>query len=641
MATDEPQSQAPLTIGKGGEVDLRAPFFRQLEVERGLTPGVVSGMAEKESGGNALKRATDPKSSAAGLFQITAGTARDWGLSPEDRFDPVKSAIAVADQLAARTRRYGIERAVGMHYGGPGSAWDEPVGSSGLSPAAYSGDVFKRAQKYVEEQPRVGYPSAAPAEAGAVAGRTVGQMFAAAPPAAPEYHEAPYQMRLPDGSVQSRVLRTNQPVTHGWMANYVQSQGGVYMGPPPPLVPEEPAEPEQPPRRLVLPATGQPGVPSEVVRMQAVSPTPQEPEAPPPGIAAPPPAAPPPPGVSALGAGYQLGGGAPLAYAVTPPMPAAPGPTPVPPPSPLAPVTGVLLPERSFASQVPSILGATAFGGTGAALGMPFGPVVATGAGMLGAGFGSGVGEATQIAGEKLTGGEPAEPGSAWKRVSNAAMRGATFEGLTAPVRYLPLLAASKAAPVIEAAEELRPILTGTAQAAAPAAEAAAPRGAAAALAAAERPGAKLPGWWATWSSGSPQQLIKAWNDLGPEGQQQLAGQHLPAMQTVMKTIEQGAEPWGKLAPSLSAGGVASALLSGHPYAALGAATPTAREVVTQGAPKLLSSALRTPEAVPWLLQLPKVGQVAEPLVSVPFRAGTQTVGAQRWPRTATMFPER
>src|SRR4030095_6663826 len=56
------------------------------------------------------------------------------------------------------------ERAVGMHYGGPGAAWDVPVGTSGLSPAGYSADVLARAQKYADAEPtgavRLGSPSA-------------------------------------------------------------------------------------------------------------------------------------------------------------------------------------------------------------------------------------------------------------------------------------------------------------------------------------------------------------------------------------------------------------------------------------------------------------------------------------------------
>jgi hypothetical protein len=131
-----------------GYVDLFHPFFRRLEEERGFPRGLISGMAEHESSGNALVHARDPKSSAAGLFQITKKTAKDWGLKPEERFDPVLAATAAANILEARARKYGIERAVGMHYGGEGTPWDQTVGSSKESPHSYADQIFALAQRY-------------------------------------------------------------------------------------------------------------------------------------------------------------------------------------------------------------------------------------------------------------------------------------------------------------------------------------------------------------------------------------------------------------------------------------------------------------------------------------------------------------
>src|SRR5215831_4142669 len=133
MANGDGASQG-LTVTRGGGVDLNSPFFRQLETDRGLPSGILSGMAEQESGGNALRRANDPNSSAAGLFQITSGSAPTFGLSQADRFDATKAATAVADVLARRAAQVGIERAVGMHYGGPGTPWETQVGTSGQSP---------------------------------------------------------------------------------------------------------------------------------------------------------------------------------------------------------------------------------------------------------------------------------------------------------------------------------------------------------------------------------------------------------------------------------------------------------------------------------------------------------------------------
>jgi hypothetical protein len=163
------QPGTPVPRRAPNTVDLNAPFFRQVEASRGLPPGTLSAMADKESSGNPL--AKSPVSSASGLYGITKDTARAWGMSADDRFDPVKSTLAVADTLAARARDVGFDRAIGMHYGGPGAPWEEKVGPSGLSPAQYSQDVQRRAAKYAPPPARepgvVAFPSPAFAEAGA------------------------------------------------------------------------------------------------------------------------------------------------------------------------------------------------------------------------------------------------------------------------------------------------------------------------------------------------------------------------------------------------------------------------------------------------------------------------------------------
>jgi len=171
-AFDEGATPAAPSVTRAGGVNLHDPFFRQVEADRGLPPGILSALAEQESGGNALKVNRDPRSTASGLFQITAPTAHAWGLSAADRFDPVRATIATADTLAQRTQQVGIERAVGMHYGGPGAAYTQVVGTSGLSPAQYAAQVLPRAQKYAGAPVQlaaaaptvVGFPSPAPTE---------------------------------------------------------------------------------------------------------------------------------------------------------------------------------------------------------------------------------------------------------------------------------------------------------------------------------------------------------------------------------------------------------------------------------------------------------------------------------------------
>src|SRR5262245_47643629 len=100
-----------------------------------------------------------------------------------------------------------------------------------------------------------------------------------------------------------------------------------------------------------------------------------------------------------------------------PPPPAAP---PAAPPE-AAPSLGqraqqVVFPERSFVSQTPSIVGATAGSYGGAALGAmtgPLAPVAVPVLSTVGAGLGSAAGEAADLGYEYLTGAPPAEPGGA------------------------------------------------------------------------------------------------------------------------------------------------------------------------------------------------------------------------------------
>ncbi len=463
----------------------------------------------------------------------------------------------------------------------------------------------------------------------------------AAPPA-PEYHEAPYLMQMPDGSTQSRVLRTDRPITHGELSDYVASQGGVYMGPPPPPAPAEqpppPAEAPPPPPELVGPP---PYVPPEVQRMQSpaveqqwaaerqrTSPTPPAPGPSP----IPPPAPQPPPDYVRAATGYDLGGGAPLAGAFAPPPPPAPAAAAAEPEA--APPTAreVYFPGRSLQSQVPAILGSTVFGTTGTALAAPLGPEVAMPVGMAAAGVGGLIGEGTQILAEKIQGTPPAEPGGAVRRLGNAFTRSATFELPAQALRYVPALVASKAAPALEAADRLRPILTGTAETAPPAGKAAEVL----------KPGAGLPAWWAKWSARPPQKLLAEWERLGEEGQRDLAGAHFDDMQTVMDTIAEGAAKWGAYTPVVGATVGGGLHYLGHPAAAAGVAFgPATRELVTKGTPVVLSSMLRTPGAAPWLFTLPRISRVvAEPLM-LGARTTSQTVGAENWPEAETAFPPR
>ena len=142
-----------------GVVDLHSPFFREMERKYNLPSGVLSALAEQESHGRVMARPISRRTgreltSAGGLYQILRGrggkpsTAAEWGLSPEEVFDPRKATEATARVLARRARRVGIQRAIGMHYGGEKAAWAVPTGPSGESPASYTRKVLRRVGRY-------------------------------------------------------------------------------------------------------------------------------------------------------------------------------------------------------------------------------------------------------------------------------------------------------------------------------------------------------------------------------------------------------------------------------------------------------------------------------------------------------------
>jgi hypothetical protein len=131
-----------------GHVNLHAPFFRQLEAERGLPVGVLSGLAEQESGGK--PDASTDLSSARGLYQITKDTARA-GVSADDRYCRSKSAIARRTRSPSVRQMSEMTRAVGMHYGGPAAPFLQKVGPSGLSPAQFAASVLNKSQKYAAQ----------------------------------------------------------------------------------------------------------------------------------------------------------------------------------------------------------------------------------------------------------------------------------------------------------------------------------------------------------------------------------------------------------------------------------------------------------------------------------------------------------
>jgi hypothetical protein len=322
---------------------------------------------------------------------------------------------------------------------------------------------------------------------------------------------------------------------------------------------------------------------------------------------------------------------------------AAPPPAATAPPAEVAPSLGqraqhVLLPERSFPSQLPSIGGATLGSYGGAALGAmtgPLAPVAVPVASALGAGLGSAAGEAADIGYEYVTGAPPAEPGGALARITNAGLRGAATEGLIGqPLRAGAALVGRTVMPVARAAEELAPVLRQDL-----------PQGAAllergiAALApeAADQP-TLLRAWWQDVAPQGRQAVIDAWTALGEAGQAQLAGGQRAAMQTVVDTLAAGQAPvpWANLATQ---GGLAYGGLHwlGYPGAAkVAAAVPVAVETV---APKVASRMLLSPPGAGFLAALPRAAEAAEPWASGTVRLGPQVAAPFAWPAASTLTP--
>src|SRR5215475_4873526 len=298
------------------------------------------------------------------------------------------------------------------------------------------------------------------------------------------------------------------------------------------------------------------------------------------------------------------------------------------PPAPAAPTVGqraaqVLLPQRSFPSQMPSIGGAAlgSYGGAlaGAATG-PLAPVAVPVLSTVGAGLGSAAGEAADIGYEYLTGAQPAEPGSALARITNAGLRGAATEGIIGqPLRAGAALVGRAVAPVARAAEELAPVLRQDL-----------PAGVALreqllehlAPGAADQP-TLLRAWWQDVAPQGRQAVIDAWQALGETGQAQLAGGQRAAMQTVVDTLAAGQAPvpWANLATQ---GGLAYGGLHwlGYPGAAkVAAAVPALAETV---APKVASGMLLSPTGAGFLGSLPRAATTAAPWASGTLRVVPQ-----------------
>jgi hypothetical protein len=309
-------------------------------------------------------------------------------------------------------------------------------------------------------------------------------------------------------------------------------------------------------------------------------------------------------------------------------QPQAPPPPPPPSAPGLAAQAGQLFfPERTFMSEVPSIIGGTA-GAVAGGLTGPFAPVAAPAAAAIGAG----AGEMGQVGLERVMGWPPAEPGTPWERATRAAARGGVTEVATLPLRALPYVVRG-ARPVLGAAEELAPVLRQNL----PEGTALLERGIAGIAPEAAQQPTLLRAWWQDVAPHGKEAVTAAWDALGPAGQAQLAGGQREAMQTVVNTLRAAGESipageWGRL---IGRGGGLGGLATYLGYPELGTAlavVPQAMSLARTTAPRLAAPMLLSPTASQFLAQLPQAARVAGPWPMRVAQAGSQAVSPLVWP---------
>ena len=325
--------------------------------------------------------------------------------------------------------------------------------------------------------------------------------------------------------------------------------------------------------------------------------------------------------------------GAPMEAAGAPPAPAEG-------PSAAQRARSIFLPERSFTSQLPSIAGATVGGSIGGAAGAltgPLAPAAIPALSATGAAIGGGLGEAGQLGYEWVTGGPPAEPGTAWQRIGNAAIRSGATEAVAAPLAAVvrPITQAIK--PVAEAARDLLPVLSQNLPAEVKTVETATPgvfrsidrllnpETASAVLSKAdlspEGQQTLFRAWWQRQAGKAPEDIANTWESLSGPAQRTLAGPHVEQMQTVANTLKTGQDvPVWSTVLGTGGGGVLGTVghLTGHPALGTAAGALAATRAAAESVPYVTSRMLETPAGAGFLARLPQVAQVAAPRLPLP-----------------------
>lgn len=106
--------------GRSSNVAQYANLTREAEVRHGLPAGLLSAIMQTESGGN---RFAESGAGAKGLFQFMDPTAREFGLTGRDVYDPEKSTDAAARYMKQLLKRYGgnVDMALAAYNWGMGN----------------------------------------------------------------------------------------------------------------------------------------------------------------------------------------------------------------------------------------------------------------------------------------------------------------------------------------------------------------------------------------------------------------------------------------------------------------------------------------------------------------------------------------
>jgi hypothetical protein len=112
--------------------------FAGLEKQYGLPAGLLAGVAQVESKGNA---GIMSPAGAAGLFQFMPGTAREYGINP---LNPAQSANAAARKLGGLYRRYGgnLTAALSAYNWGEGNLERRGMANAPLETQLYAPKVL-------------------------------------------------------------------------------------------------------------------------------------------------------------------------------------------------------------------------------------------------------------------------------------------------------------------------------------------------------------------------------------------------------------------------------------------------------------------------------------------------------------------